>query len=220
MNIMIHYSSITKKIVMGLAGLFLALFLCVHLIINLMLLLNDNGEMFTVAATFMSTNIVIKIFEIVLFGGFLIHIIFGVIVTIKNWMSRPVRYYKNNSSETSFFSKYMFYTGALVFLFLVLHFINFYFIRIGLIDAPSGMANHDMYGISIMLFQNKMYSIIYIVFFVFLGLHLNHSIQSGFQTLGLNHNKYNMAIKVISAAYAIIISVGFAIIPIYFMFIY
>jgi len=53
MNNMIRYSSITKKIIVGLAGLFLALFLCVHLALNLLLLLNDGGELFTSAATFM-----------------------------------------------------------------------------------------------------------------------------------------------------------------------
>jgi succinate dehydrogenase / fumarate reductase, cytochrome b subunit len=218
MSNMINYSSITKKIVMGLAGLFLALFLCVHLVINLMLLRNDGGEVFTAMATFMSTNIIIKIFEVVLFGGFLIHIIFGLVVTLKNWASRPVRYYKSNSSETSFFSKYMIYTGALIFFFLLLHFFNFYFVKLGLADAPAGVDEHDFYSMAILLFQNKLYSIVYIVFFIFLGLHLNHSIQSGFQTLGLNHDKYTPFIKGLSAVYAIIIAVGFITIPLYFMF--
>jgi succinate dehydrogenase / fumarate reductase, cytochrome b subunit len=220
MSNMIRYSSITKKIVMGLAGLFLALFLCVHLIINLMLLLDDGGEMFTAAATFMSTNVVIKVFEVVLMGGFLVHIIFALVVTFKNWASRPVRYFRSNRSETSFFSKYMFHTGVIIFIFLMLHFINFYFVKLGLVEPPSGLEKHDFYSMSILLFQNKIYSLIYIVFFVFLGFHLNHSIQSGFQTLGLNHNKYNAFIKYMSMAYSIVISVGFMIIPFYFMFIY
>jgi succinate dehydrogenase / fumarate reductase, cytochrome b subunit len=220
MNNFIRYSSITKKIVMGLAGLFLALFLCVHLVINLLLLCDDGGQMFMAASAFMSGNIVIRIFEVVLFGGFILHIIVGLIVTFTNWAARPVRYYKSNRSETSFFSKYMFHTGAIIFIFLILHFFHFFFVKLGWVNAPAGLDPHDFYNMSILLFQNKLYSIIYLVFFVFLAFHLNHSIQSGLQTLGLNHNKYNKAIKYVSAMYAIIISGGFAVIPIYFMFIY
>jgi succinate dehydrogenase / fumarate reductase, cytochrome b subunit len=218
MSNLIRYSSITKKVVMGLAGLFLALFLCVHLVLNLFLLRNDNGELFSQAAHFMSTNMIIKIFEVVLFGGWIIHIIFGLIVTLKNWASRPVRYLKSSKSETSFFSKYMIYTGGIIFIFLAMHFINFYFVKLGLVHPPAGVDQHNFYVMSILLFQNKIYSIIYIIFFIFLGLHLNHSIQSGLQTLGLNHDKYNVAIKYLSAIYAIIIAVGFSIIPVYFMF--
>jgi succinate dehydrogenase / fumarate reductase cytochrome b subunit len=203
---------------MGLAGLFLALFLCVHLVINLLMLAGDDGEMFTAAANFMGTNIFIKIFEVVLFGGFLLHMLVGVIVTLKNWRSRPVRYYKSNKSETSLLSKYMFHTGAIITIFLVLHFMNFFFIKLGWVDPPAGIDPHDFYPMAILLFQNVWYSLIYLIFFVFLGFHLNHSIQSAFQTLGLNHNKYNKAIKVISAIYSVIIAVGFAVIPVYFMF--
>ena len=218
MNKLLQYSSITRKVFMGLAGLFLALFLCVHLIINLLMLAGDNGEMFTAAAGFMSSNILIKIFEVVLFGGFLLHMLVGVAVTLKNWRSRPVRYYKANKSETSLFSKYMFHTGIIIAIFLVLHFMNFFFVKLGWVDAPAGIDKHDFYPMAILLFQNPWYSAIYLVFFVFLGFHLNHSIQSGLQTLGMNHNKYNKAIKIFSAAYAIIISVGFAVIPVYFLF--
>jgi succinate dehydrogenase / fumarate reductase, cytochrome b subunit len=218
MNNLIRYSSITKKIVMSLAGLFLALFLCVHLIINLTLLRGDGGGMYMWACDFMTTNIVIKIFEVVLFGGFLLHIIFGLIVTFKNWVSRPVGYLKSNKSQTSFFSRYMFHTGAIIFIFLLLHFINFYFVKLGWVNAPGNFDKHDFYHMAIFLFSNKLYSLIYIAFFVFLGFHLNHSIQSGFQTLGMNHDKYTPFIKAFSAVYAIIIAVGFITIPVYFMF--
>jgi succinate dehydrogenase / fumarate reductase cytochrome b subunit len=215
---LLSFSSITKKIVMALAGLFLAVFLLVHLTINLMLLLNDNGQMFTAAAHFMSTNIVIKVFEIVLFGGFLIHMIFGLWVTFKNWAARPVGYYKSNKSETSFFSKYMFHTGVIIGIFLLLHFMNFYFVKLGLVNPPSGLDTHDFYNMAILLFHNKVYSLIYIVFFIFLGFHLNHSIQSAFQTIGVNHNTYTKTVKILSTVYSVIIAVGFSIIPVYFMF--
>jgi succinate dehydrogenase / fumarate reductase cytochrome b subunit len=218
MNIMLMFSSITKKVLMALAGLFLVTFLCVHLGINLMLLKDDGGRMFTEAATFMGTNSLIKVFEIVLFAGFILHILFGVLVSIQNRAARPTAYACSNSSETSFFSKYMFHTGIIVALFLVLHFIDFYFIKIGLVAPPPGIAIHDFYQRTLLLFSSPWYSLLYIVCFIFLGIHLNHAIQSGFQTLGLNHSKYTDAVKFIGSAYSLFIAVGFSLIPIYLFF--
>ena len=99
---------------MALAGLFLVTFLCVHLGINLMLLKDDGGRTFTEAATFMGTNPVIRVFEIVLFSGFLLHIAYGLVVSIQNRIARPSAYVCSNSSDTSFMSKYMFHTLSLI----------------------------------------------------------------------------------------------------------
>ncbi len=218
MNIMLLYSSITRKVLMALAGLFLVTFLCVHLGINLMLLKDDGGRMFTEAATFMGTNSLIKVFEIVLFAGFLLHILFGLVVSGQNRAARPTAYSCSNSSETSFFSKYMFHTGIIVFIFLVLHFIDFYFIKIGLVAPPPGIASHDFYHRTLLLFSTPGYSLLYIVCFIFLGIHLNHAIQSAFQTLGWNHSKYTGAVKLIGSAYSVFIAAGFSAVPIYLYF--
>jgi len=218
MRNLLSYSSITKKIIIGAFGLFLGLFLVVHLAINLLLMAGDDGKLFMAASDFMGTNFFIKVFEYVLFFAFFIHILYSCIVTLKNWASRPVRYFTTNKSYTSFFSKYMIYTGAIIFVFLMLHYMNYFFIKIGWVQPPAGVDKHDFYTMSILLFKNKVYSFIYIAFFIFLGFHLNHAIQSGFQTLGLNHNKYNAAIKIFSTVYTLIITIGFSVIPLYFMF--
>ena len=211
-------SSLTKKLIMSLAGLFLMMFLLVHLTINLFMLLPDNGALFGSAVHFMTTNPIIKIFEIVLFSGFIIHIIVGLVLYFKNLMSRPVRYYKSNQSQTSFFSKYMIYTGAVVFIFLVIHFMNFYFVKLEWVSAPEGIEKHDFYAMAVLLFSNKVYSLIYIVLIALLGFHLNHALQSGIQTIGFNHNRYTVCVKRFSTAYAIIVTIGFCIIPLYFLF--
>jgi len=210
-------SSISKKLVMSLAGLFLCLFLLVHLGINLTLLLNDGGVVFQEAVEFMSLWF-IKVFEVILFGGFLIHILWGIILFIQNWMARPQGYAITNNSQTSFFSKYMIHTGAIIFAFLALHFINFYFVKLGLVPVPAGAeGKHDFYHMAINLFSQPVYAIIYVVVMIFLSFHLNHAFQSAFQTLGMNHKKYTPAIKCIGLAYSIIVPLGFAIIPIYFL---
>jgi succinate dehydrogenase / fumarate reductase, cytochrome b subunit len=210
-------SSIGKKLMMSLAGLFLCVFLLVHLGINLTLLMNDGGEVFRTAVMIMSLPVV-KILEATLFAGFLIHIIWGIVLVIQNMMARPESYAVTNNSQTSFFSKYMVHTGAIIFAFLALHFVNLYFVKLGFSSAPEGLRTiedkHDFYNMCINLFTQKAYVIIYVGFMAFLSFHLNHAFQSAFQTLGLNHKKYTPAIKWIGLGYSIIVPALFALIPI------
>jgi len=215
---MLLYSSLTKKVLMALAGLFLVTFLCVHLGINLLVLKNDGGRAFTAAATFMGTNPLIKVSEIVLFTGFILHIFFGLLVSGQNRAARPVAYTCSNSSDTAFFSKYMFHTGIIIFIFLALHFFDFYFIKIGLVAPPPGITSHDFYSRTLLLFSTPWYSLLYIISFIVLGIHLNHAFQSAFQTLGWNHSKYMNAVKFIGSAYSLFIAVGFSLVPIYILF--
>lgn len=215
-------SSIGKKLLMGIAGLFLCTFLVLHLSINLMLLNNDGGLLYMVAVKFMTTNILIKIMEIVLLAGFLIHIFYGLYVQFQNWFSRPKRYKRTNNSQSSFFSKYMIHTGAIIGIFLVIHLMNFYFVKNGWTKAPNGIAvvenDHDFYHMVTNLFSSQLYCWMYIGFMIILGFHMNHAFQSAFQTLGINHPKYTPIIKAIGLIYSIAISVGFSIIPLYFLF--
>ncbi|MDY0099494.1 MAG: succinate dehydrogenase cytochrome b subunit [Bacteroidales bacterium] len=203
------YSSITKKFVMALAGLFLLLFLPVHLVINLMLLRTDP-EPFNRAAHFMASFPLIKIFEIILLGAILVHVFSGVYLQIKNWLARPVGYASGNKSETSFFSKFMIWTGASILIFFVIHFTNFYFIRLGLVQGDP----ENFYAIAHTLFKIPFYNIIYLVCFAILGLHLYHAFTSAFQTLGLNHRFWTPIIRIIAVIYAIVIPLGFATISI------
>lgn len=218
-NKLLSFSSITKKIVMALAGLFLISFLVIHLAINLLLLCNDDGAAFMAGVEFMTTNPLIKIMEIVLMSGFAVHIVIGIIIQIQNWMARPVRYKVEGYSHLSFFSKYMIHTGAIIFIFLCIHFFNFYFVKLGLVSPPVGVEKEDFYQMATLLFADRFYAILYVLLMIFLGFHLHHAFQSAFQTLGLNHTKYTPFIKVISTIYSIIVPLGFACIPLYYMFI-
>lgn len=217
-NIALYYSSITKKVFLALAGLFLISFLVLHLAINLLLLSSDGGMAYTEAVHFMTTNPIIKVMEIFLFGGFALHIILGIIIQIQNWMARPVRYKVEGYSHNSFFSKYMIHTGAIIFIFLMVHFFNFYFVKLGWVSPPAGLEREDFYQMATLLFSNNFYAILYMVLMVFLAFHLNHAFQSAFQTLGLNHSKYTPAIKFIGTLYSVLIPAGFALIPAYFLF--
>ncbi|MEI6174483.1 MAG: succinate dehydrogenase cytochrome b subunit [Bacteroidota bacterium] len=217
----LRFSSITKKIWMAFLGLFLMIFLVVHLGINLCLLRDDGGAWFSAAAHFMGTNYIVKVFEIVLFAGFIFHVAIGIILQVQNWMARPERYMVTNKTYTPFLSKYMIYTGGIVMIFLIIHFINFYFIKLGWVSNPnmSPDGEPDFYVITQKLFAMPGYSILYILLFVVLGFHLNHAFQAAWQTLGVNHPQYNKCIQQFGTFYAIVVPLGFIIIPIYFLLI-
>jgi len=207
--IKILFSSISKKFVMALAGLFILLFLPVHLIIKKKKKKSDP-EPFNKAAHFMATFPLVKIIEVILIGAILIHISWGIFLQIQNWLARPVRYISGNKSKTSFFSKFMIWTGASILTFLVLHFFNFYFIKLGLVEGDT----EDFYTLAHNLFKIPAYNYIYLTCFLLLGLHLFHAFYSAFQTLGLNHRLWSPVIKLVALVYAITLPAGFAFISV------
>ena len=216
----IFNSSIGKKLLMALVGLFLAIFLLVHLGINLTLIIFDDPRIFNIAAHFMASNLLIKVFEIILFGGFLLHIFYGLLLQLLNWIARPIRYKVYNTAQTSFFSKFMIHTALIILVFLVIHLFNFYFkAKFGHGHVAevtyNGKLYHDLGTMVIEKFQILWVDIFYIACFLFLGFHLLHSFQSAFQTLGLNHKVYTPVIKNLGYIYTFIVVAGFTIIPIW-----
>lgn len=203
------FSSVSKKFVMALAGFFLMIYLPIHLGINLLLLRNEP-ETYNKAAYFMSHFWIIRIIEIVLMSAILVHVIWGIYIQVQNWFSRPVRYARPNKSETSFFSRFMIWTGAVVLTFLVLHFFNFYFIKVGFVPGNP----EDFYTVAHNLFRIPAYNYLYLLSFAVLGLHLYHAFYSAFQTMGLNHRIWTPVVKAVAVVYAVIIPAGFAFISV------
>lgn len=213
-------SSIGKKIMMAVTGGFLIVFLIVHLAGNFTLFWGAeafNGYVLTLDLV----KPLIRVVELVLLTAFLLHIFNGLRLWIENKKARGSANYKisGSSENTTLFSRTMFVTGSIVFIFLVLHLATFFW-RFNFYD-PSGLANdHLYYDIVIEFFQMWWYVGIYIIAVILLGFHLNHGFQSAFQTFGWNHKKYFPLIKKIGTAYAILMAVGFASMPIYFFFFY
>jgi succinate dehydrogenase / fumarate reductase cytochrome b subunit len=202
-------SSVTRKFAMALAGLFLIVFLPLHLSINF-LLLSDDPVPFNKAAHFMATFPLIKIFELLLMTTIVLHVALGITVQIQNWLARPVRYSVSSKSETASFSRFMIWTGGTVLIFLVIHFFNFYFVKLGLAEGDP----ENFYGMAYSLFKIPLYNYIYLVSFLLLGFHLHHACSSAFQTIGLNHRIWTPVVKIVSWIYAIAIPAGFAAISI------
>ncbi len=216
-------SSIGQKLLMGITGFFLIMFLLVHLTVNSFLLFDSSGELFNVAAHFMATYPPMRIMELTLALGFVVHIIYAAILTLQNRKSRPESYKIVNQKETSkWASRNMFVLGALVLTFLVIHLVNFYIkLKTGhtsISHVPiNGVNMEDAYTLVQGLFEIWWYVVIYVIGAVFLGLHLHHAFWSAFQTLGWSNDLWRKRLATIGNIYAVIVPCGFAFIAIFFL---
>jgi succinate dehydrogenase / fumarate reductase cytochrome b subunit len=206
-------SSIGKKLIMSLTGLFLISFLVIHATINAMIFYNDGGETFSHWGHFMGTNPIIRTLEIGLVLGFLIHIADGLWLTKLNQSARPVKYAVTNpSANSTWYSRSMGLLGTLILIFLVIHTSHFWIPNRTNQFATGEELN--LYQMMLEIFQNIWVVIIYVLGCFSLAWHLLHGFQSAFKTLGLYHLKYNGAIHVVGVAFSIIVPIIFALMPI------
>ncbi|MCX6182208.1 MAG: succinate dehydrogenase cytochrome b subunit [Bacteroidetes bacterium] len=204
-------SSIAKKYVMALTGLFLISFLVIHCTINSLIFVNDGGETFNEAAHFMSHNIVIRILEVGLFFGLVLHMVQSLILTLKNRKARPVAYAVAPSNESSkWYARSMGILGSLLLLFLVVHMSNFW---VPTKQAVFADLEHNSFEAMKTVFAEWYFVAIYLVGVGSLSYHLMHGFQSAFQSLGLNHKKYTPVIKTVGFWFSIIVPAIFAAMP-------
>lgn len=205
-------SSIGKKVVMALSGLFLVVFLLVHLVVNLTLLVGP--EAFNAAAHFMGSNPIIQLMQPVLALGFLVHIILGIVFDLQNRSKTPIQYAESvRAHASSFASRYMLPLGIAILGFLVFHMKFFYEMKFGTYSAPD--SNH--YELVANVLSQPVPAIAYIVAFVALGLHLDHGFQSAFQTVGLNGSTWRSRMALVGRLYTVVVAVGFSAIALFFL---
>lgn len=208
-------SSVGRKMVVGLTGVFLCMFLVFHLSINLFLFHSDGGKQFDTYAEFLATYPLLRPIEIVLFLLFLVHGFYAVWLWFKNRFARPERYAVTRGSDVSTLeSRIMIITALVVFVFLVVHIYTFFVQSRFFADATP----ITMYDRVAAAFANPVYSLFYVVALVFLAYHLRHGFQSAFQTYGLRTSKYRTAIEAIAVVFWLLIPIGFALMPLYFLF--
>lgn len=214
-------SSIGRKVVMSLTGIFLIIFLVVHLSGNLQLLIDDDGKQFNLYAQFMTSNPLIKLVSFGLYATILAHAILGVILWRQNRAARGVDYAVKTRKNNSFASRNMAWLGIIIFVFLLIHLYQFWFqMKLGYLDPVDydGEEVANLYLPVQAAFTNLGFVIFYVFSMVIIALHLWHGFQSAFQTLGLNHKKFSPLIRGLGILYSILVPLGFAIIPIYFYF--
>ncbi|WP_210465465.1 MULTISPECIES: succinate dehydrogenase cytochrome b subunit [Rufibacter] len=213
-------STIGRKLLVAVTGLFLCSFLVVHLVGNLQLFKGDGGASFNIYSHFMATNPLIRTMEIVLVLGFVFHIYEALVLTRRNKNVRKTAYAYNRPQDNSnWSSRNMGLLGTVILVFLIIHLYNFFWrARFGepnMIDIE-GTGYDDLYSVVVQSFHLWWYVLIYVLGQIALGYHLYHGFSSAFHTLGLNHKKYTPGIQKFGAFFSIVVPAGFAAMPLYF----
>lgn len=212
-------SSVGKKLVMGITGISLILFLCVHCYVNALIFLPDGRgyDAYANAAHFLGSNPLTRAAEIGLLAGIILHIVQGLMLYFQNKSKRPVAYKVYAGSKNStWYSRSMGLLGTLILIFLVLHMAHFWAPN----RAQQLMTGHekDLYLEMETLFQHGIVVIVYVLGCISLAWHLMHGFWSAFQTLGLSTKKYKKIINGIGIAFSIIVPLIFIAMPVAFYF--
>ncbi len=211
-------SSVGKKWVMALTGIFLILFLIVHVGLNACIWAMDGGEMFKKGAEFMGSNVVPRILEVGLFAGILLHIVQGLMLEFQNRSKRKQGYAVAIGNKGSkWYSRSMGILGTLILLFLVVHITDFW--------LPNRSSQGFLFGKEIdlyekmsVVFQQEWVVVLYILGCISLAWHLLHGFQSAFRTFGVSNKKYLTLINCVGIGFSIIVPLLFALMPLSFYF--
>ena len=206
-------SSVGKKLVMSFTGIFLILFLVVHVCLNACIWANDGGTMFNAGAHFMGNNVVPRILEIGLFVGLLLHIIQGIMLELSNRSKRNVKYaidYGNKGSK--WYSRSMGLLGTLILVFLVIHLADFWIPN----RAHQGFLlgeEINLYDKMRLEFSELWVVIVYTLGCLSLGYHLAHGFQSAFRTIGVHNKRYNLMLTSLGYCFSVIVTFAFIMMP-------
>ncbi|ALM08385.1 succinate dehydrogenase [Sediminicola sp. YIK13] len=211
-------SSIARKVVMALSGLFLVLFLGQHFTINITSVIAPDT--FNEWSHFMGYNPLVQyLLQPILIAGVIVHFVMGFVLEIQNNRARGVKYVKyNGSSNAPWVSRNMIVSGAVILAFLALHFYDFWVHEMTYKYIESNPQDPTRYyAETVEKFEPIWRTVLYVISFGLLALHLLHGFASSFQTMGVN-NKYTPAIQKFTKIYAIAIPLGFAFIALYHHF--
>jgi succinate dehydrogenase cytochrome b subunit len=208
-------SSVGTKLLIGLTGLALFAYLILHLAGNAIIFLGQDT--FNEYSHRLISNPLVVPAEIGLLLIFLLHVYKTVTMWISNQAARPVRYQKRapagHTSRKSLASTTMIATGLAMFLFLLIHVRQF---KYGAWYAAAADASiRDLYRTEVEVFRQPFWVVFYVICMLFVGLHLRHGISSGFQSLGVDHPLYTRRLVTWGIVGAIVIGIGFAIIPVW-----
>lgn len=206
-------SSVGTKLLVGITGLFLFIYLLVHIAGNLVVF--AGPDTFNHYAGTLAANPLILVIEVVLVAGFLVHVVKAVGMTLRNRKARPVAYVvkkpAGGRSRKSFASTTMILSGIWLLVFLVLHVYGFKFA-----PAPVTAEGHrDLYALEMLYFSNPGVVGFYVLTMVVVGSHLFHGISSAFQSLGLDHPTWTPRILALGKVAAFLIAALFILIALW-----
>ena len=213
------FSSLGKKIFMGITGLTLSGFIVVHLIGNLALLNPDKDPFNKYAHFLQNLGTALYVAEFFLVAIFLIHFFYAIFVKVECWLARPKRYsiVKNagHTSKKTYFSTTMIWTGLVIITFTVLHLIHFKYGEVIMYTTKDGMVIRDLYTLVYSFFSNIWNVIFYVVVMILLGFHVSHGFWSAFQSLGISGARFTKLAQQFGYVFAVIMGVGFLFLPVW-----
>lgn len=207
-------STIGKKYLVAVTAIFWSLFVMVHMLGNMLIFI--GAEAYNKYAHALTSNPFIYVAETVLLILLLIHIFVALGLKARNLRTKPSLYAVSPMREKSaaISSRSMAYTGSAILAFIIWHLITFkygaqYYI------SYEGVEVRDLYKLVFEKFADPIYVSLYCVAMILIGVHLYHGVKSIFQSLGINHPRYNKFFRYFGYTYAIIVALGFFSQPIY-----
>lgn len=211
-------NALSRKNLMALTGLFLSFFLVIHLAGNLQLLLpaDEAQPAYNAYSRFLSGFWPVKFVAYGLYAAILLHTADAFYLYFLKNKAKGSRYhYDKRGRASQWYARQMTALGVIILVFLIIHFKDFWFpykFQEMPIDAEG---NKDLYTIVVAAFKEWWYVLLYIISFIALGYHLLHGVFSAHRTLGLYHSGYSNLIKKAGYVFAVVITLGYIIIPVF-----
>ena len=211
-----YTSTIGKKIITGVTGLLLTLFVLVHMTDNLVLF--TSAEAYNQLGHFInSLGILLYAIEFILLASVIFHVAIAISIKLNTQQARPIAYAQlksaGNPSKQSISSRSMIITGLVLLIFLVLHLSTFKF-GVYYSTIINGVEMRDLASLVIEKFQSPVYAFGYVGVMILLGFHLRHGIWSSLQSLGAMNSRFSPIIYALALIIAIAIAIGFLVLPV------
>lgn len=214
-------STVGRKILMAVTGMMLVGFISVHLLGNLSVFAGTEA-INIYAEKLHSLGPIVWIFRLVMLGLFVVHITFGIQLTMENSSASPEAYAIKKRLKTTFAAESMIYTGLIILVFLLYHLLHFTLqvVHTDAVSAVQTLVNGrpDVFTMVGKSFSSAFVSIVYVIAMIALAFHLFHGIQSFVQTLGLNNGPSQDKVAGIGKLAAIFYGVVYITIPLAFLF--
>ncbi|SHE92416.1 succinate dehydrogenase subunit C [Fodinibius roseus] len=214
-------SQVGRKILTGVTGVGLIIFIIFHLATNLQVF-GDVHAFNEAAYALESMGWLLYILEAGLAVAFLLHAYVGISIWWRRRKARPRGYEKYQSkggpSHVTWASKSMIFTGIVLLVFLIIHLDTFKFADPGTVILPGGGEARDLKALMLATFQQPIYAFGYTAVMILLGFHLGHGFWSAFTSLTMKHNRYSALIYAAGIVFALLMAVGFLFIPLYIYF--
>jgi succinate dehydrogenase / fumarate reductase cytochrome b subunit len=207
-------NTLGKKVLMAVTGLFMLLFVVVHLLGNTSIFAGPDG-INTYAAKLHGLGPFVWVFRLFMGAMLAVHLIFGVLLTLDNRAANPGKYAVKKMLKATFASETMIWTGLLLLAFLGYHLAQFTLrVTPDIGETARAVRPGDVFSMVVGSFRVTPISLAYIAAMVVLFLHLSHGIQSIFQTVGLSNDKALVQYERYGKLLSVLFLLGYCSIPV------